>query len=588
MHRQTEALHVDLKSIIKKTSHNADYSKHASYGIAKTKRLFQHQCLIELNIKHYTPGALARSGLHLTRDTRQGFIEGVEDGKVFYCKVRLDEELSIDVDNFHVTVARGEGWERIIPTSYELAIDLSFFKKSDFADLSPYLFGADWHSQGTEAGYPVLSTICSFESECPPTGQVLDMVCNFPKPNGGGQVTITEQTTVCGLEVDISWKAPMASILATSNKRRREDIGSRPTTTQQALLATRAAELTQFCANYESFSSAGRGTQSPDSDLEMDIDQTRPGEQVSLAKSPTRCRSSHEQRHCEGSSSPPARPRTNRHGVSASLVRNADNISPVSAREKNRKRRVNTLRAKQINGTTRENIDDRHDTVLLRSKVQLARKLKVNFPPSTPSSLNPQTGLPIVVRKKHRIPRAPEPGMKFFRTILRRPLEEGEMLSDSDMDIDETWLTLQHNETLDDLDNVTLSEKEFMKKFDEHFQAEQLCSNRYVGDALLRFTNANKPWLGQKDMRREFARKAAALRMDDIVTEKVVTECLDIIHGPNFIEFRPTQTTTVQSSAMGLSEWSRGCLCGEPISDMKEIVICANNVRVLGLQLIRY
>jgi len=71
--------------------------------------------------------------------------------------------------------------------------------------------------------------------------------------------------------------------------------------------------------------------------------------------------------------------------------------------------------------------------------------------------------------------------MTIFRTILRQPLEEGEMLSDSD----KTCLTLQHNETLDDL----------------------LCNNRYVGDALLCFMNANKLWLGQKDLWREFAKK---------------------------------------------------------------------------------
>ena len=65
----------------------------------------------------------------------------------------------------------------------------------------------------------------------------------------------------------------------------------------------------------------------------MDIDQTRPGERVSHENSPTRSRSSHEQRHSEGSSSPPASLRTNRHGVSAPLVRDADNTSPVSARE---------------------------------------------------------------------------------------------------------------------------------------------------------------------------------------------------------------------------------------------------------------
>jgi len=56
----------------------------------------------------------------------------VQDGKDCYCEVRLDEELSTDVENLYVTVARGEGWERIIPTSYELAINLAFFRKGDF------------------------------------------------------------------------------------------------------------------------------------------------------------------------------------------------------------------------------------------------------------------------------------------------------------------------------------------------------------------------------------------------------------------------------------------------------------------------
>ncbi|KAF2491570.1 hypothetical protein BU16DRAFT_122340 [Lophium mytilinum] len=158
--------------------------------------------------------------------------------------------------------------------------------------------------------------------------------------------------------------------------------------------------------------------------------------------------------------------------------------------------------------------------------------------------------LPAPIRKRHKVPPAPR-GITFFRTLSKRPLEEGESASESDDDIDITWLKLRRNGATSDSDTPE-SAKTLIKRLDDHMEDEQLTDDLHVGDAIVRFTSQNREWLQESDHAQQLLKKAAELRDDDIITEAVYQHCKKI-----------TQMDPVESSKSRLHNRTMG-LCSTP------------------------
>ncbi|KAL1623806.1 hypothetical protein SLS54_004267 [Diplodia seriata] len=83
--------------------------------------------------------------------------------------------------------------------------------------------------------------------------------------------------------------------------------------------------------------------------------------------------------------------------------------------------------------------------------------------------------MPVVERKRHRVPKAPA-GLRFYRSDSKRLLVEGELLSESDDEISENWLKLRRNLATKDAEVATPA-KIFMMKWDDYMQDEHLCKN---------------------------------------------------------------------------------------------------------------
>lgn len=135
--------------------------------------------------------------------------------------------------------------------------------------------------------------------------------------------------------------------------------------------------------------------------------------------------------------------------------------------------------------------------------------------------------LPKPRTKKFAVP----PGGHYYRSLTKRRLKEGEMLSESDDDVDESWLIQKHKETIDDFADVFGAEKTFMKRFDQHMLRENLCAQRYVPNSLIRFCRANREWLNTTDMLVEFWKQSLYLAQHGIINATHVKTCIDIIHG---------------------------------------------------------
>jgi hypothetical protein len=131
--------------------------------------------------------------------------------------------------------------------------------------------------------------------------------------------------------------------------------------------------------------------------------------------------------------------------------------------------------------------------------------------------------------KQFRVPKAPD-GIRFFRLTAKRPLVEGEAISESDDDMDENWLLQKHRDTIESFSDTLKSEKEFIKKYDSHMLKENLSSNIHFREALIRFCRVNGSWLKRQDMKFEFFKNTASLILQGVIDPESVTACIEIIN----------------------------------------------------------
>ena len=143
--------------------------------------------------------------------------------------------------------------------------------------------------------------------------------------------------------------------------------------------------------------------------------------------------------------------------------------------------------------------------------------------------------LPPPNRKKFAVPAAP-PDIKFFRLTVKRPLREGEYISESDDEMDESWLLQKHNDTIESFSDMSQSEKQFIKLYDRHMLDENLSSNLHFREALIRFCRLNRLWLQEWDMNMEFYKNAARLLMQGLISPQLYRDCANIIGARQSIE----------------------------------------------------
>ena len=134
-------------------------------------------------------------------------------------------------------------------------------------------------------------------------------------------------------------------------------------------------------------------------------------------------------------------------------------------------------------------------------------------------------------RKRHVVPPAAE-GIKYFRSVAKRPLREGELISESDDEMDQSWLQQKHDETIEDFTDITAPEKEFVKVYDAHMLKENPSSSLHLADALIRFCREHRRWLARRDLSQEFHRNATNLLLHGAIKPSVVKSCAEIIGRP--------------------------------------------------------
>ena len=199
-------------------------------------------------------------------------------------------------------------------------------------------------------------------------------------------------------------------------------------------------------------------------------------------------------------------------------------------------------------------------------------------------------------RRRFRVPRAPD-GVKFYRLVSKRPLGVGEEISESDDDIDETWLLHKHNDIIKSFSDMSMTEKEFICRYDEHMLSENLSSHVHFREALVRFCRTNRTWLQKPEMRREFHSNLANLLLQGVIPIQLIGDCEKIIQTSDEIvaSFIKPPSTIQAPSESGHSrnpskEKSRSptepfhtygtCVCGVKLYKLGDLIRCVNIVSI--------
>jgi hypothetical protein len=146
-------------------------------------------------------------------------------------------------------------------------------------------------------------------------------------------------------------------------------------------------------------------------------------------------------------------------------------------------------------------------------------------------------------KRTYVIPKAPN-GVTFFRSISKRPLKEGEEITESDDELDEEWMTLRKHAELDK-EELSESATRFLRIFDDFMHEEGLHSDFHAGDAIVRFSRQHGARLWKEELTHEFREKLNELLEDSIISSELHLGALEIVNA---------QKTTTDSFLQRLAE----------------------------------
>lgn len=125
------------------------------------------------------------------------------------------------------------------------------------------------------------------------------------------------------------------------------------------------------------------------------------------------------------------------------------------------------------------------------------------------------------------IPKTKKP---LYHTTTKQVLQPGDELSDGDSEVDEDWLNHRKRELLDEFIDVAPQEKEYLHQWNIFLIEQNLTSDKFIPQAVVRFAEANKHWLMETSNRRvEFIRHLEAFKLRGVLDTTCIQKCFWIL-----------------------------------------------------------
>lgn len=584
---------------------------------------FRALCFVTLIFFDPGKGNTKKNKIHV--DTRTAHIEGREvAANEFRFDIHLDEPFSIEVDKIYETVARGSNgtrrWKRTIPTHYQLDVEIKCQDPQDSIDFlslmeekSPKVY-----QQSLTAKDAILRANWHDLPECPGPHTLLKMT----RTNGPDY----EIESNYGVGLSIGWSPKRDSPLTTYTKARRaaivpeQDQLPTPSASDESEKATKQHVITYIFMNeryliqenlrcplcaaatnahalheYASFDQLHfhllmwhdhfhpKVVEEKDSDachrkvylwfsgrqperFSQPVDEDDEEEWIAPN------RPFDQKAYLRGEDSwtgHPRLPSPTRHGP-----------KPARPPTRSLKKHASSTSISQLSGKSR----------------------------SRPSEVRDMPDLP---KPRYRVPKVP--GIRFYRTKSKRPFEEDEEVSESDEEVDESWLRARLHDDMQSLP-ISAGETEFIRDWNYAANEENFSANVLTREGVVRFTRFFQAKLQGRRYCEAFTAFLARLKAHGVLDDAVFDYCTERIQAVSDLdsdEFRRLKHPRLENAASrremapavsaknrlaqrgginGNLDRGKGslnesapqgpkiCTCGKPVSSARGSIICHDNV----------
>lgn len=128
-------------------------------------------------------------------------------------------------------------------------------------------------------------------------------------------------------------------------------------------------------------------------------------------------------------------------------------------------------------------------------------------------------------RKKFEVPYIPD--VAIFRSLSKREVKPGEVVSESDDDPDDSSQWLKHS--TEDFPQLSGAAREFAIMFDGHMYKERISADRHVCEAVVRFTRSHAEHLRRPHLLQELRNKVAELQGTGLISQEYIDFCVGFV-----------------------------------------------------------
>jgi hypothetical protein len=180
----------------------------------------------------------------------------------------------------------------------------------------------------------------------------------------------------------------------------------------------------------------------------------------------------------------------------------------------------------------------------------------------------------------------------YYDPVSKVQLKPGQKLPK--LEVEEDWFNYKQRESLNDIEDVTDAEVEYMKEFDSVMRMHDVHARRYLPRAWVDFVRLKAAWLVEAQYRMgEFAQHEAYLAASDLIQDEHMEEAVGYINAERAklsgtMHASPKTEQRTDDKVKNFSPPSRepanpksnnGCgVCGLPVISGPRLLVCSNTV----------
>ncbi|OWZ24764.1 Polycomb protein [Phytophthora megakarya] len=160
-----------------------------------------------------------------------------------------------------------------------------------------------------------------------------------------------------------------------------------------------------------------------------------------------------------------------------------------------------------------------------------------------------------------------EQSQEFYAPLLQRQyfhsrtgavVLDHEKDYDSDNDVDESWITKQSERLLDEFEDVSLEEKEFMKMWNRHVKEFKILADFMVASSCRMFARKQGKWLLDHGLRHNFLLHLLNLWDNSLLNSRAIIDCMLIVDQNQELKAASENGAKTELQSKGEAQQAKG------------------------------